>query len=196
MSTRWVAFKTWGEADVIERELNGNPPIRWPKESIILNSESEARVLGASGYTVLDEQSFEEMKRSIADDFREYEERYLKPNDVFLSAMAENEEKILAGKRVLIRFKLKNLSEGINWPQAVWLHSRVKDWDVSVHGVGVFKVDLYNVLNSGDLESAVYMILSGVPDDMTQPYHWVTFDRMQWVAKEIQKELQAISKHK
>lgn len=196
MSTRWVAFKTWGDADAIERELNGNPPLGWPKESIILNSESEAKVLGESGYTVLDEQSFEEMKRSIADDFREYEERYLKPNDLFLSAMAENEEKILAGKRVLIRFKLKNLSEGINWPQAVWLHSRVKDWDVNVNGVGVFKVDLYNVLNSGDLESAVYMILSGVPDDMTQPYHWVTLDRMQWVAEEIQKELQAISKHK
>lgn len=186
----YVAYRSWGDASEAERQKNGNPPAEWPKESFAFDDAGLIQKFIDAGFRVLPHDEFESLKASLSDEFNDYLNGYLISNDAMLRSIAENEEKIQAGKRVLVRFKMKNLSEGITWAQAVWLHHRVKNWVVNVTGVGPVEVDLYNVLNSGDLESAVYMILSGNPDDMTKPYHWVTPQRMQWVASEIQKELQ------
>lgn len=88
----------------------------------------------------------------------------------------------------MLAFKQKNLSEGINITQALWLHQRFRVWDVSLPvemGGFSFQVDLMNMVVAGDIETAVVALMYGAPDDMSQPYHWFNAERHGWCVAQL-----------
>ena len=89
---------------------------------------------------------------------------------------------------LLIEFKQRNISEGMNGSQALWLHHRSREWEVNFNGYQ-FKVDLMNMAQSGDLETCYIALTYGTLDDMSQPYHWFTETRVNFLRNEIAKYL-------
>lgn len=91
------------------------------------------------------------------------------------------------GEKLTEEFKYKNLQEGITWYQAVHLHSRVRDWKVNYPSplTGSENVDLFNMILSGDIETASLSLQYGENDDMTLPQHWVTQERRMWLVNKM-----------
>lgn len=108
--------------------------------------------------------------------------------DAFNAEMEKNEKRIVYGKELLLKFKLKNIQEGIQWYQATWLHSRIRNWKVTLPpalGSAVVYVDLFNALSSGDIETTCLCLIYGEADPMDNPLHWVTSDRKNWLITEM-----------
>lgn len=91
------------------------------------------------------------------------------------------------GEQLIEDFKLKNLSDGIQWFQAVHLHSRVRAWQVNYPAPigGSDTVDIFNMILSGDIETASLSLLYGVNDEMTLPTHWITNERRLWLINQM-----------
>lgn len=85
------------------------------------------------------------------------------------------------------RFKQKNIIEGLStMDQAAWVHHRMRVVDYTLaEDSSVVKIDLMNLIVSGDIELAYFVMGQMVPDDMTKPYHWWTQARIDWVRNEI-----------
>ena len=105
---------------------------------------------------------------------------------------ADNEANREFGARLMLAFKQKNLSEGIEWYQAVHLHSRLRSWQVNMPefvGGGTETVDLINMILSGDIESACLSAMFGVPDSMTGPRDWISEERINWCVTQMKQFL-------
>lgn len=185
------AVKLWSSVSAEERKKSGNPPPEWVKESIYFSDNQSVPYFESLSYQVMTDDEFTAYLAQHQSSFDAYLQTGYQEVASFNVLFQENEEKIRKGKEFLLLFKLRNLAEGINWPQAVWLHHRIKNWNVNIINLGAFEVDIYNVINSGDLESAIYMLQSGEADDMSKPYHWVTPARIQWCVQELTKLLQS-----
>lgn len=101
---------------------------------------------------------------------------------------ADNEARRKFGQDLMLAFKQKNISEGIQWYQAIHMHARFRAWDVTMPaqlGGAVETVDLLNMILSGDIETACLSAIYGQPDDMTSPLHWVSQDRMNWTIDQM-----------
>ena len=86
----------------------------------------------------------------------------------------------------MLAFKQKNLSEGINVAQALWVHHRVRAWPVTLPpemGGLSYTVDVLNMIVSGDVEVATLSLMHGTPDDMSEPYHWLSAERISWLVE-------------
>lgn len=111
------------------------------------------------------------------------------------SYRADLEARRKFGSDVMLAFKQKNISEGIQWYQAQWLHSRMREWQINMPpallaamgGVPdpVIKVDLVNIIVAGDIETASLALTYGVPDDMTSPFHWASAERLAWMNTQL-----------
>lgn len=101
---------------------------------------------------------------------------------------------------LMARIKMLNKSEGVNLGQALWIHSRFRALPVTVTSeiaamlpgsgldvlIGVsIAIDLMNLIISGDLECAYAILMACDRDDMTQAYHWLNNDRLNWIRHEI-----------
>jgi len=89
---------------------------------------------------------------------------------------------------LFFQFKLKNISEGINAHQSLWLHHRTKKLDVNFMGIP-FEVDVINMGGSGDIQTACISLMYCQPDDMTLPYHWLSQERLNWLVSEMKTHL-------
>lgn len=85
------------------------------------------------------------------------------------------------------RMKEKNLLEGLSTiDQAAWVHHRLRLVDyVLSDNVTQTKIDVMNLVISGDIETAEHVLGQMVPDDMSEVYHWWTQARIDWVRNEI-----------
>lgn len=91
----------------------------------------------------------------------------------------------LYAEDLLERFKKKNISEGINVLQAINMHAKVRALPVTFMGHSM-TVDLLNCAISGDIEVAVLTLLYCTDiDDMTQPYHWLNQERVNWLVADM-----------
>lgn len=196
-----IAFKTWLQAP-------SNPdsiPTEWPwiQEQI---DESQFIEKIEQEYQVLSESAFQAYLDA-------HDEKYAAWKAIQDEKIAQKqrlddlEEKVRFGKDLLIRFKYKNIAEGINWMQAIHLHSRIKDWIVTYPTAAQFpvqsymavsqyfagrskSVDLVNMLTvSGDVESTYFSLMFGQNDDGSMPEHWVTDERRKWLISEIKTYL-------
>jgi len=70
------------------------------------------------------------------------------------------------------RFKVRNMKQGINLLQALWLQHRMRALNVTVGGVP-FVIDMLNLVVSGDVETACVCLQYMTLDDMTMPYHFI-----------------------
>jgi hypothetical protein len=86
------------------------------------------------------------------------------------------------------RFKLKNISEGINGLQAMYMHHKMRALGVTFCGVPM-TLDLLNMVVSGDIEVACLSLLYCTPDDMTMSYHWLNSARVAWLVADMKAYL-------
>lgn len=101
---------------------------------------------------------------------------------------ADNEARKEFGSNLMLAFKQKNISESCQWYQASWLHSRVREWKVTMPaGLGgvVIYVDIQNMIMSGDIETACLCLIYGEADDMSSPLHWITEERKVWLLTQM-----------
>lgn len=102
---------------------------------------------------------------------------------------ADNQARKDFGENLMLAFKQKNISEGIQWYQALWLHSRIREWKVTLPpalGGAVLYVDLINMLTvSGDIETTCLAVMYGEPDDMSSALHWCSADRLNWLRDQM-----------
>jgi hypothetical protein len=83
-------------------------------------------------------------------------------------------------EKILEDFKAKNLSDGINALQAMYMHHKFRALEVTFYGVPM-TLDLLNMAVSGDVEVACLALIYCVPDDMSMPYHWLNSERRDWL---------------
>lgn len=115
---------------------------------------------------------------------------------------ADNEARQEFGENLMLAFKQKNISEGMQWFQAIHLHSRIKDVIVTYPtpeqfphpayaAVGALiggqtkNVDIFNMIKGGDIETAYFSLLYTTNDPMTSPEHWITEERRQWLLEQM-----------
>lgn len=101
---------------------------------------------------------------------------------------ADLESNIDFAKDLMSEFKQANKDAGINGLQAMWMHHRVRAWAFTFYGVPVV-VDIPNMVISGDLETACLALMNGTCDDMSQPYHWMSVDRRDWLVNNLKSFL-------
>lgn len=82
------------------------------------------------------------------------------------------------------RFKARNISQGINALQGMWMHHRMRANEITFMGVP-FTIDVLNLVISGDIEIACLVLLNTTPDDDSLPYHWLTSDRVNWLIADM-----------
>lgn len=137
--------------------------------------DAEIRVLGES----MNETDLDALISSHSPDFTK----------VFVQKTVQ-ESKAFADD-MLQRLKERNLLEGLaSIDQAAWVHHRLRKVDFTLSdGVTVAQIDVMNLVVSGDIETAESVLGQLTPDDMTQPYHWWTQERIDWVRNEIRAYL-------
>lgn len=90
--------------------------------------------------------------------------------------------------QLLEDFKFKNINEGINALQGLYMHSRMRELPITFMGLSM-KVDILNMAVSGDLEVAALALLYCTPDDMSQPYHWFSVARRDYLVFKLKEYL-------
>lgn len=115
---------------------------------------------------------------------------------------SDNEARKKFGSDLMLAFKQKNISEGMNWMQAVHLHDRVKNWTVTYPTAEQFpnpayapyaaafagrtkSIDVFNMMAGGDIETCCLSVMFGQNDDMTLPEHWITEEKRQWLITQM-----------
>lgn len=86
------------------------------------------------------------------------------------------------------RLKKKNITEGINPIQAVWMHHKMRALPVSYMGQEMV-IDILNLVISGDVEVAVIALTHAEPDDMSEPFHWFSQARIDWIVADMKNFL-------
>jgi hypothetical protein len=89
---------------------------------------------------------------------------------------------------LLERFKFKNISEGINAVQGLHMHHRMRACAINFYGVPL-TIDVLNLAVSGDIEIACLTIMNTTADDMSQPYHWLSQERLNWLVADMKSFL-------
>jgi hypothetical protein len=92
-------------------------------------------------------------------------------------------------KNLFMEFKQKNKDEGINGAQALWLHNRVRALEVNFPGMPSTIQDIINMGASGDIQTACLCLMFCTPDDMSQPYHWLSAERVNWLISAMKNHL-------
>jgi hypothetical protein len=101
-----------------------------------------------------------------------------------IQQIADAEANKRFAQNLLLDFRQMNLDSGINAAQALWLHHRAKAFDINVSGVPM-QVDLLNMAMVGDVEAAYIALNYAVPDDMSQPHHWLSQERINFLKNAI-----------
>lgn len=123
------------------------------------------------------------------DEWLEKLAEYAKPPKTFDQIYQDNlrvsvQERRYFCENLIERLKQKNIIEGINAAQALWFHSRFRALPVT-YGALTVTIDLMNLVISGDVEVACIAMQLTAPDDMSQPYHWLSSDRKAWIVNEL-----------
>jgi len=89
------------------------------------------------------------------------------------------------------KLKEKNILEGLNSiDQSAWVHHRMRKVDYTLSdATTVVQLDVMNLVVTGDIETAEHALGQMSPDDMSEDYHWLTQDRIDWIRNEIRDYL-------
>lgn len=89
---------------------------------------------------------------------------------------------------LLERLKQRNIGEGINALQGLWMHHRMRALPITFMGLSMTQ-DVMNMAVSGDIEIACLTLMNAAADDMTQPYHWWSQARIDWLIADMKSYL-------
>lgn len=73
----------------------------------------------------------------------------------------------------LLAFIVQDLTQDQMIAKSLWVHHRLRAVSVSLGGVD-YVIDLLNLCISGDIETAAVVVQLMQPDDMSQPYHFLS----------------------
>ena len=104
----------------------------------------------------------------------------------------------LWAENMMERLKFQNIQNDATLAQSLWIHTRLRKLEITplqAHAdafpalqpvVGVtLVIDLMNLVISGDLETAYATLLCTTPDPMTEEYHVLDQDLIDWIKNEI-----------
>ena len=91
-------------------------------------------------------------------------------------------------RNLFMEFKQKNKDEGINIYQALWMHHRMRALVVNMGGFETTQ-DIINMGASGDIETACICLQYCQPDDMTETFHWVSQERINYLVNRMKDHL-------
>lgn len=91
-------------------------------------------------------------------------------------------------KSVMAEFKQRNINDGINGAQAMWMHQRFKSWDYTFSGIA-FNADIVNMAIAGDIQTCCLALIYGTADDMSLPQHWLNSARLAWLVAQMKSFL-------
>ncbi len=74
-------------------------------------------------------------------------------------------------------FVTSGISNELALLKSMWTHNRLRAMDISVNGLSM-TIDLMNLVVSGDLETAYFVLGLITPDDMSQPYHFLSQEKI------------------
>jgi hypothetical protein len=109
-------------------------------------------------------------------------------NYSFLASKNTQQQNIAFGQSLLHDWMRKNTLEGMTIVQSLWIFSRFERFEVEF-GFGPKRVDLFKMFQSGAIPTVYFCILQVQPDSMTEPYHWLTQDRLDWVKTRLESHL-------
>ena len=111
-------------------------------------------------------------------------------DSVHLESTSIKENKAFADE-LMQALKLKNLQEGLSSiNQSAWVHHRLRKINYTLsNNITIVQIDLMNLIISGDVETAEFVLGQLLPDDMTEAYHWLTQARIDWIRNEIRTYL-------
>jgi hypothetical protein len=104
------------------------------------------------------------------------------------SSAKSQEQNMTFGRTLLHDFMRKNILEGMNISQSLWVFSRFEAFEVST-SFGSKRVDLFKMFQSGAIPTVYFCILQVSPDSMEEGYHWITADRLEWVKVRLREFL-------
>lgn len=92
-------------------------------------------------------------------------------------------------RSLFMHFKQRNKDAGVTGAQSLWMHSRVRALEVTFPGMPTTTQDIINMGASGDIETACLSLMFCTPDDMSQPHHFLSAERVSWLISEMKKHL-------
>lgn len=99
-------------------------------------------------------------------------------------------------ENLLIAVKQKNIQEGINIFQYLYLLEKTKNWVVTIpngypYAGTSYTINLMSTFYTGDIEMLAKTLDWGRSncDDMSQSIHWLNEERLNWILNEIKAYL-------
>lgn len=97
-------------------------------------------------------------------------------------------ESISFGRKLLHDWMRKNTLEGMTVKQSLWVFSRFETFTINCD-FGVRHVDIFKMFYAGALPTAYYCLLQVDPDPMTESYHWLTQEKIDWFKNQVRAYL-------
>lgn len=110
---------------------------------------------------------------------------------VLETTKADQEAAIQFTRQLLHDWMRQNTIEGMNLQQSLWMFSRFEGVTISTPWNTAQSIDLFKMLYVGAVPTVYYCLLRVQPDDMTQPYHWLTQARIDWFKSRIEEYIGA-----
>lgn len=88
-------------------------------------------------------------------------------------------------KSNLVRFTQQGLTQEQMIMKSLWVHHRLRAVPITMGGVS-FVIDLLNLCISGDIETALVVVSLMQPDDMSEPYHFLSAEVLAELAQTVQ----------
>jgi hypothetical protein len=100
------------------------------------------------------------------------------------------DEIIESFKKRNLRYFIENgVSNDLAILKSLWVHHRLRALDITVSGLPL-TIDLMNLCISGDLETAYVVLIYMEPDDMSQPFHFLSADVIAELAQSIKDRIE------
>lgn len=156
-------------------------------QTLVLEFQNSFSHLSHSNETLVVHNSFSEAQAVQASDIiNNHLNSYNSTFDyIFESTKNSQQQNINFGQTLLHDWMRKNIIEGMSVLQSVWVFSRFETFEVNA-GFGNARVDLFKMFQSGAIPTVYLCLLQVQPDDMTQPHHWLTQVRIDWVKEQIE----------
>lgn len=195
------AFKTFAQCPEDKKPMSTITP-EWPWVIQEIEPSQTVQYLEL-GYLVMTDDDFNSYMTTYQDEYAAWlitYDDYIKSTDSFrLNKIKKTREWC---ELLIEDVKLMNQNAGLGLAQSLWFHSRMRALSVTVleaHATAFPPVaplvgqtlilDLMNLVVSGDVETAYAALLCAQPDDMTEEYHCISQDLLDYLKYRIAQYL-------
>lgn len=195
------AFKTFAQCPD-DQKPSPTVPADYPWVIQDCTSEQVA-FLEAKGFTVMSDADFSAYlasKQAAYDEWLDAYQAELAADPVHIRKSVQYRRRW--AECLIDDLKTLNVQAGLNLSQSIWVHHRMRELTVEfttemanqfppvapLVGVGPLKLDLMNLVVSGDVETAYAVLMFCQKDDMSQPYHALNSEMAGYIMQRIAQE--------